>query len=121
MPTIKFIKEKKTIEVPPGANLRKEAMKAGIEVYPGIHQKVHCPGLGVCTTCRVRIKKGVENVSRIGIRERLGMLGVFNPLAFWARLGNENEMRLSCRTKVNGDIEVETQPEMNWHGERFWG
>jgi hypothetical protein len=30
-------------------------------------------------------------------------------------------MRLSCQLQVNGDIEVETQPEMNWCGERFWG
>lgn len=121
MPTIKFLKEKKSIEVPAGANLRKAAMKAGVQVYPGIHQKLHCPGLGLCTTCKVYIKQGHENVSKKGIWESLSLLGLFNPLAFWARLGHEDELRLSCQTKVYGDIEVETQPELNWHGERFWG
>ena len=37
MPKIKFIRENKEIEVEEGANLRKEAMKAGIQLYPGIH------------------------------------------------------------------------------------
>jgi hypothetical protein len=27
---------------------------------------------------------------------------------------------LSCQTTVHGDIEVETQPGFNWHGEKFW-
>ena len=31
------------------------------------------------------------------------------------------ELRLACQARVNGDIEVETQPGVNWHGERFWG
>jgi hypothetical protein len=30
-------------------------------------------------------------------------------------------LRLSCQAKVYGDIEVETQPPLNLHGERFWG
>jgi hypothetical protein len=37
MPIVKFIKEKKEIEVPTGANLRKEAMKAGINVHQGVN------------------------------------------------------------------------------------
>jgi len=30
-------------------------------------------------------------------------------------------MRLSCMTKVQGDMEVETQPALNLFGEKFWG
>lgn len=37
MPIIKFIKEKKEIEVPRGANLRKAALEAGINLYQGIN------------------------------------------------------------------------------------
>ncbi len=37
MPLVKFIKENKEIEVPRGANLRKEAIKAGINVHQGIN------------------------------------------------------------------------------------
>ena len=123
MPAVNFVNEKKTIEVEDGANLRKEAMKNGVQVYPGIHKYLHCPGFGMCTTCRVHIKKGVENTSKPGLWEKLSLLGVFNPLAlaFFARLGHEDELRLSCQTKVHGDIDVETQPPFNWHGEKFWG
>lgn len=119
MPTINFVKEKKKIEVPVGANLRKEAMRNGIEVYPGMHKYVHCPGIGGCATCRVLITKGEENVSRQSLREKLRFL--IGPFTIFARLGNEKTLRLACQTRVNGDIEVETQPSINWHGERYWG
>lgn len=121
MPQVKFVKEKKTIEVPEGANLRKEARKQGIEIYKGIHRYLHCPGLGLCTTCQVRIVKGVENVSPQGAWEKCNMCNVVaHPITFLARLDREKEMRLSCQTRVYGDIEVETKPEFNWHGEQFW-
>jgi len=119
MPTVKFVNEKKTIEVPEGANLRKEAMKAGVEVYSGIHKYLNCHGFGQCGSCRMRIVKGKENVSRQGIFEKLRLL--LGPLTFFARLGQEDEVRLACRTRVKGDIEVESRPALNWHGERFWG
>jgi ferredoxin len=122
MPVIKFLKEKKTVEVPSGANLRKEAMKAGVEVYSGIHKVLHCPGLGMCTTCKMRIRNGVENVSPQGFWEKLNMMNfIVHPITFISRLGIEKELRLACQTKVLGDVEVETRPEFNWHGERFWG
>jgi ferredoxin len=119
MPTVKFVKEKKTVEVPDGANLRQEALQNGVEVYPAMNRVLHCPGLGMCTTCKVRIAKGADNVSKQSIWEKLNMYK--DPFAFFARLGNEKEVRLACRTRVHGDIEVETQPPFNWHGERFWG
>lgn len=119
MPSVKFIKEKKSIEVPPGANLRKEARKAGIELYPGPHRIFNCRGLGQCASCRVIVKKGCENVSKQGIFEKLRL--ICGPITFFARLGHEKDLRLACRTKVKGDIEVETQPAVNWHGEKFWG
>jgi len=118
MPNIKFVKEKKTIEVPQGANLRKAARQNGIEVYPGLHKTFNCMGLGMCCSCRMKITKGAENVSKQGFWERFNFL--INPLGFLARLGNEKTMRLSCQTRVQGDIEVETQPSINWHGEKFW-
>jgi hypothetical protein len=37
-----------------------------------------------------------------------------------AVIGHEDEMRLSCQARVNGDCTVETQPAMNWSGENFW-
>jgi ferredoxin len=119
MPSVKFVNEKKTIEVPEGANLRKEALKAGLELYPGVHQALNCHGLRMCASCRVIIKKGRENVSRPGLFERLRFL--IGPITYFAKLGHEEDLRLACATRVLGDIEVETQPVVNWHGDRFWG
>jgi len=121
MPKVKFVNEKKEIEVPEGANLRQEARKAGIELYPGVHKYVNCRGLGLCTTCAVCISKGVENVNPPGFWEKANMTNpVMHPFTYFARIGREESFRLACRTKVYGDIEVETQPEINWHGEKFW-
>jgi ferredoxin len=114
MPKVKFIKEKKEIEVPAGANLRQEARKAGIEVYSGLARYLNCFGHGTCGTCRVLVKKGMENLSPKGRMER------FTLARMLATIGHENEMRLSCQVQVNGDCEIETRPGFNWSGENFW-
>ena len=46
---------------------------------------------------------------------------IANPLAQFAYLGHEEELRLSCQCTITGDIEVEMQAPCNWHGEKFWG
>ena len=136
MPIVKFIKEKKEIEVPKGANLRKEAMKAGINLHQGvngigasINQYLNCHGLGQCGTCRVKIVKGIENASPIGwvesVRLKVPVPTPITPFALdpvpcLAYIGNEDTMRLSCQTLVNGDMEVETGPELNLFGENFF-
>jgi ferredoxin len=128
MPTVKFIKEKKEIQVPAGANLRTEAMQAGVNLYHGINgmgagaNKVfNCHGLGMCGTCRVKIVKGQENASPMGFMERMKFKGLPIPdLAAMAYIGNEDTMRLACLTRVNGDMEVETGPELNLFGENFF-
>jgi ferredoxin len=114
MPTITFTKEKKEIQVPAGANLRAEAMRAGVQVYSGIHQVAHCPGWGFCGSCRVLVTKGMENTSPKGIKET-GRLAVS-----LAAIGHEKDMRLACCTRVHGDITVETTPPMNLFGENFF-
>jgi ferredoxin len=138
MPIVKFINEKKEIEVAHGANLRKEAIKAGINVHQGLNgigatlnKFLNCHGFGQCGTCRVRIVKGMENTSPMGIVEKLrfkcplptpvtpGTLldPIIPPLSF---IGNESTMRLACQTKVLGDIEVETGPKLDLFGENFF-
>ena len=80
MPTIKFINENKEIEVPAGANLRKSAMKAGVNVYDGFLNGIgksvntyfaNCHGVGGCGTCRVLITNGMENTNPMTIREKI--------------------------------------------------
>ncbi len=118
MPKVTFVKEKRTIEVPEGANLRAEARKNGIEMNPGIHKYLNCLGFGQCASCCVKITKGEENVSRQGLREWLRFL--IGPLTFLMRIGNEKSMRLSCQCQVLGDCEIETAPPINLSGEKFW-
>ena len=114
MPTITFTSEKKEIQVPAGANLRTEALRAGVQLYPGVHKLLNCHGLGQCGSCSVLITKGMENTSRRGLLESARMA------VSLAYIGNEKTMRLACQTKVNGDITVETTPPLNLFGENFF-
>jgi ferredoxin len=118
MPTVTFVKEKKEVEVAEGANLRQEAQKAGIAIYQGLDKYLNCRGLGLCGTCKVLVKKGMENLSPPTVRERLNFR--LHPLSVLARIGHEDEMRLACQVRVQGDCTVETQPPFNWSGENFW-
>jgi ferredoxin len=114
MPKVVFVSEKKEIEVPVGANLRVEARKAGVEVYRGIDRFLNCWGHGLCGTCRVLVKKGMENLSPKGRLER------FKLATMLSAIGHEDEMRLSCQVQVMGDCSVETRPALNLSGENFW-
>jgi ferredoxin len=114
MPIIKFINEKKEIQVPEESNLRSEALRAGVGLYPGIHKIANCHGLGQCGSCRVLVTKGMDNLSPMGTLERLRLK------MSMAYIGNEDTMRLSCQARVDGDIEVETKPPLNLFGENFF-
>jgi ferredoxin len=114
MPTINFVNEKRQLQVPEGANLRQEAMKAGIGLYPGIHKYLNCHGLAQCASCRVLITKGQENASPMGLMEKMRLK------CSMAYIGHEETMRLSCQTRVFGDMDVQTQPELNLFGENFF-
>ncbi|MGD9636657.1 MAG: ferredoxin [Pirellulales bacterium] len=129
MPLVKFIKENKEIDVPVGSNLRKEAMKAGINVHQGVNgigasvnKYLNCHGIGQCGTCRVKIVKGMENASPMGLIEsiRFRYNPLPDPIPCMAFIGNEDTMRLACQTLVNGDMEVETAPEFNLFGDNFF-
>ena len=37
-----------------------------------------------------------------------------------AYIGHEDDMRLACQTKVEGDMDVITTPELNLYGENFF-
>jgi 2Fe-2S ferredoxin len=140
VPKVKFLKEKKEVEVEAGANLRDVAIANGIQIHhhgkgtPSSARFVHCSvlsdlakrllgkntplanivGGGFCGTCHVYIKNGTENCSPPTVKEKLKLkMATFT-------IGHEDEVRLACQTQVLGDIEVETAPLMNWSGEKFW-
>ena len=114
MPKITVANEKKDVEAPAGAILRDQLRAAGVVVNPGLSQKVNCFGHGICGTCRVLVKKGMENLSPKGIGEKIKLTLMISSI------GHEDEMRLACQCAVNGDVTVEVRPEMNWSGESFW-
>jgi ferredoxin len=129
MPIVKFVKEKKEIEVPVGAVLRTAARRAGINLNCGtngygaeLNKIVNCMGMGMCATCKVLITKGMENTNPMTLREKFNFkLPVPHPVpACLAFIGHEDTMRLACMTQVNGDIEVESGPEVNLFGENFF-
>ena len=132
MPIVKFVKEKKEVEVAEGANLRKAAIQAGLNVYDGLNgfgaslnKHLNCHGFGMCGTCRVLITEGMENTNAMTLREKVKFktpipTPVPDPLPCLAFIGNEETMRLACMTTVHGDIEVETGPELNLFGENFF-
>ena len=88
--------------------------KAGVQVYQGLTKYLNCFGHGTCGTCKVLVKKGIENLSPKGVMEKLTMFRMLSVIGF------EQEMRLSCQCTVNGDCTVETRPSMNLSGDNFW-
>ncbi len=126
MPKVTFVNEKCEIEVPEGANLREEALKAGIQVnfQPGpefvqpliqpLSRYLHCRGHGSCGTCLVQVKKGLENLAPKSAWEK------FRLSAMMATIGREEETRLACQTQIKGDCTVVTNPGIDFDGENFW-
>jgi ferredoxin len=133
MPIVKFVKEKKEIEVPEGAVLRNEAIKAGINLNQGlngmgagINRIMNCKGMGLCGTCRVLVTKGMDHTNKLTMREWLKFKTIVptglvpDPIPPLAYVGHEDTMRLACCTTVHGDIEVESGPVINLFGENFF-
>lgn len=93
MPTVAFFTEGKTVTCPEGANLREVALQCGVSVYKRLARVANCRGRGLCGTCKLSIEP-TANVSAPTDKERGRRL--------WANV------RLSCQTRVYGDIYVAT-------------
>jgi 2Fe-2S ferredoxin len=92
MPFIRFVKNFPEREVASGANLMEELLLAGLPVASSCH------GDGICGKCRVRVISGMENLSPINALERM----------LRDRLRIPNEFRISCQSRVFGDVVVDT-------------
>lgn len=114
MPKVSIPSKKTELEVPAGTILRDALRREGVEVYTGLARYLNCFGHGTCGECRLIVKKGAENLSPKGIIEKVTLFRMLSAI------GHEDEMRLSCQCVVNGDVEIEPQPEMNLSGEVFW-
>jgi ferredoxin len=122
MPKVAFVNEKTEVEVPEGSNLREVARQAGIQMNylpldtsSGLLGRyLNCMGHGHCGSCRVFVKKGMENLAPKGWWER------FRLATMLSSIGHEEEVRLACQVQVKGDCTVETHPLFNWSGDNFW-
>ena len=88
-----------------------------------INKFANCKGFGMCGTCRVLITSGIQNTNQLTKREwlRFKTPGLPpDPIPCLAYVGHEDNMRLACMTQINGDIEVESGPEVNLFGENFF-
>mmetsp|Transcript_15889 Transcript_15889/g.23598 ORF Transcript_15889/g.23598 Transcript_15889/m.23598 type:complete len:152 (-) Transcript_15889:51-506(-) len=93
----KFFKDTNFSIAQPG-NLRKSLLDKGVDLYPLQGKIYNCGGGGSCGTCAVKIDSGMENCSPKGPAEK-------NLLK-----GKPDSFRLSCCTKVNGNVTVTIKP-----------
>jgi ferredoxin, 2Fe-2S len=92
MPVIRFVKNIAPLEVESGAVLMDALLAAGLPVASSCH------GDGVCAKCRVVVLEGAENLSGVGPVEQM----------LRDRLKIPKGVRISCQTKVVGDVLIDT-------------
>jgi len=90
MPVIKFLPDLKEETATSGETILEVALRAGI---PMIHV---CMGNGRCSTCRIKITEGLDNVSSRTIEE----FKIAELLSF------SRDIRLACQTRIEGDVTV---------------
>ncbi len=118
MPKVTLVNEKEDIEVEVGTNLRHAALQAGLGIYQGVERYLNCRGLGLCGTCKVLVKSGMQNLNSRTVLEKANLN--LHPLSMLSSIGHESEMRLACQVTVQGDCSIETTPGLNLSGENFW-
>lgn len=83
----------KEVEVKPGSTVLSASMTAGIK-----HMHL-CGGRGLCTSCRVEVIEGSENLSKMENFEKRSLR--------W-HLSFAQDVRLACQTKIQGPAKVKT-------------
>lgn len=109
MPAIHFEKERKSLDVLSGTNLRKAALKSGIELYSTLHRVFHANlELGPVTfPCGADV---IEIVDGKGVNARSPEEGSVIAGRWFLKRKVTPNMRLACMVQVNGDITVRTMP-----------
>ena len=100
MPLVFFERQKKTVSVNAGWNLRRLALDNGVGVYQGLAKVYNCRGNGLCGTCKVEIfTSGPTDLNPRTAMEEQKLKKFTNP-----------NLRLSCQVIVHGNIRVKTYP-----------
>ena len=116
MAKVKFVNEKVTVDVADGDDLRSVARQNGVQLYEGPQKVLNCMGFDAA----VVIANGPEHCSKRGFLELVLIMA--HPLLSLNFISNdEKNLRLACCVRIYGDVEVETHPPINWHGDKFWG
>jgi len=91
MPTVEILPDGVTVQIKAGTSLLATASAGGVEL---MHS---CGGIGACTSCRVRILNGQDQLSPIGRaeREQLQEAGIIKT------------HRLACQAMVFGNVVLE--------------
>lgn len=101
MPALEF--EGKTLECHHGETIKKALNRHQLSPHRQGSQFLHCPSIGTCGTCAVKVEGKVSEMTPIE-KWRMG----FPPHSLISKL------RLACQTKVLGDVRIEKK-------EGFWG
>ena len=104
MSVVTFHNEHRSFEVEPGSNLRAMMLKLGVTPYQGHTVLTNCRGHNFCGTCAVEIVDGKGAAPR-GQDEEATLTGNL----LFAKVVEKN-LRLSCQTKITGDMVVKTHP-----------
>lgn len=75
---------------PAGSSFRDVAQEEGLDIPFGCEN-------GICSTCLIQITSGMENLSEKTEQEEFTL----------DARGADEDMRLACQCKVNGDVEFE--------------
>lgn len=95
---IEFTDRDAVAEAEDGQNVLQALLHSGIEYMHA------CGGFCNCTTCRIKVEEGMENLSEMQEDEK-------NTLRrFQGEEVLEGPFRLSCQAKVHGDIKI-SEPE----------
>jgi ferredoxin len=86
MPRVLFVNESVAVDAAEGSTLLAVALSRGVPIGHS------CGGEGSCSTCRVAVLAGGENLSPININEVAYCLGP--------------DERLACQAKLKGDVTV---------------
>ena len=96
MPKITWTKQNYIAEVKPGTTLLDCAIEHDLPLEHA------CGGSCACTTCRIIVQEGANNISKPDEDEKelLGSISDFPP-------ETHQKVRLACQSKVLGDVSVE--------------
>ncbi|GJQ21420.1 MAG: hypothetical protein HBSIN02_17750 [Bacteroidia bacterium] len=104
MPAIHFLDHHKTVDVLPGANLRKAALKAGVGLYPPLRRlfSLNVEMGPIKIPCRSDV---VEVVDGKGVNPRTREEEQWiTGRVFKRKVGPQH--RLACQVQVHGDISI---------------